>query len=74
MHDAAVAQPMALERGDHRRMGAAHVQQRRQFEVAGQLELALEKVLLAFMVRRVDVVVQADLADGAELRFAAQTL
>ena len=55
-------------------MGAAHVQQYRQGEIGRQRQLRLEQPLLALDVRVVDVVIQADLADGAELRLAAQTL
>ena len=74
VHDAGTFEPVALERGDHRRMGTTHVQQHRQRELRGQRQLRFEQLLLALDVRIVDVVIQADLTDGAELRLAAQAL
>ncbi len=55
-------------------MGAAHVEQHRQLEFLGQRQLRFEQSLLAFLVGAFDVVVQADLADGAELLRAPQPL
>ncbi len=74
MHHTGPAQLVAFECGDHRCMGAAHVQQHRQIEVDRQLQLPFEQGLLAGVVRVVDVEIQADLADGAELRLAVQAL
>ncbi len=74
MDDAAALQADALEGGDGRRVGAAHVDQRRQAEFRGQPQLGLEQRLLGVAVEVFQVIVQADLADRAELRLAAQAL
>ncbi len=74
MDDATALQADALEGGDGRRVGAAHVDQRRQAEFRGQPQLGLEQRLLGVAVEVFQVVVQADLADRAELRLAAQAL
>ncbi|MCY1498546.1 hypothetical protein D9M68_325340 [compost metagenome] len=55
-------------------MGAAHVQQHRQFEIDGGLQLRLEHLLLLVAVQPFHVVVQADLAHRAEFRVAGQAL
>ncbi|MNR42255.1 hypothetical protein D3C85_1607520 [compost metagenome] len=55
---------VALERGDHLGMAAAHVQQGGQFEVAGHLQLRFEQLLLAGLVQVFEVIVQAKLAHG----------
>ncbi|MNY45534.1 hypothetical protein D3C86_1806450 [compost metagenome] len=54
-------------------MGAAHVQQRRQLELGGQLELRLEQRLLALVVQFGHIPVEAEFADSAQLAVAGQT-
>lgn len=65
---------VALERGDHLGMAAAHVQQGGQFEVASQLQLCFEQRLLARLVQVFEVVVQAELTHGAQPRVTVQAL
>ncbi|VXB19433.1 hypothetical protein PSEUDO8O_120555 [Pseudomonas sp. 8O] len=70
--DAAARQAKALECGDGRGMGTAHVQQRRQFELGGQLQLRFEQRLLALPVQVFQVIIQTELTDGAQLAVPGQ--
>ncbi|MNP41778.1 hypothetical protein D3C76_1354980 [compost metagenome] len=65
---------VALERGNHLGMAAAHMQQDGQREVTTHLQLCFEQCLLARLVQVFEVVVQAELAHGAQPRVAAQAL
>jgi len=71
VHDAGALQLVAFEHGDHRCVGAAYVQQYWQLELRSQRQLRFEQFVLALDVRVLDVIVQADLADGAEFRLTA---
>ena len=72
MDDPAPGQANALEGGDNGRMAAPHMQQRRQLEVHGQLQLGFKQGLLAFAVQVRQEVVQADFTHGAELAMALE--
>ena len=74
MDDAATLEAVALECGNGLRVGAAHVQEGRQCEFGGQLQLFFEQHLLVLAVELLQEVVQAELADSTELRMAGQAL
>ncbi|MNP51079.1 hypothetical protein D3C76_1453780 [compost metagenome] len=72
VNDATTRKFVTLERGNHRGMTAAYMQQGGQVEVDGQLQLGFEPVLLAFAIQFRQVVVEAEFTYCTQLALAMQ--
>ena len=74
MHDSAAPELVALEYGNGCGVGAAYMQQHRQFEFSRQFELRLEQLLLLILRQFRQKIIQADFAHRAQLGVAGQAL